>query len=383
MTTIKTFTACVLSISILVFSCTSNTKEEAAAEVEGVEDTFTLTDGAAKNIALRTDTLQQVTLTKTLQVAGKVDVPPQNLVSISVPLGGYLNSISLLPGQPIKKGQIIAVLQDQQYIQLQQDYLTIQAQLPALEQEFKRQQAMVQSNATSTKNVQVAESQYRSSYIQLQGLAEKLRMIGINPASLQPNKISKLVYLHSPINGYVTKVNANIGKYVAPTDILVELIDPTDIHLALQVFEKDVNQIRIGQHVTAFTNNDTSKTYECDIILIGKTVEADRSTEIHCHFDQYDATLIPGTFMQAHININTAKQWVLPKEAVVQFEENNWVFIALGKNQYKMIPVTLENGINHPKWIAIQNPEVLMGKSIVSTGAYTLLMAHKNKAEEE
>jgi cobalt-zinc-cadmium efflux system membrane fusion protein len=65
-------------------------------------------------------------------VNGKIDVPPQNMVSISVPLGGYLKSTKLLEGMHISKGEVIAIMEDQQYIQLQQDYLTAKAHFSSL-----------------------------------------------------------------------------------------------------------------------------------------------------------------------------------------------------------------------------------------------------------
>lgn len=45
----------------------------------------------------------------------------------------------------------------------------------------------------------------------------------------------------------------NIGKYVAPTDVLFELVNPDDIHLALTVFEKDFDKLFIGQKLLLTT----------------------------------------------------------------------------------------------------------------------------------
>ena len=84
--------------------------------------------------------------------------------------------------------------------------------------------------------------------------------------------------------GIVTKVNVNIGKYVNPSDVLFEIVNPSDIHLALTVFEKDVNKLSVGQQLVAYTNNNPSKKYPCEIILIGKDFSSDKAIEVHCHF---------------------------------------------------------------------------------------------------
>ncbi|MBK9288336.1 MAG: efflux RND transporter periplasmic adaptor subunit [Flavobacteriales bacterium] len=76
----------------------------------------------------------------------------------------------------------------------------------------------------------------------LRSLGEQLRLIGIDPAGLNAESISRSAALRSPIHGWVSKVNVNIGRYVQPTDVLFELVDPKDIHLALTVFEKDLGR---------------------------------------------------------------------------------------------------------------------------------------------
>jgi len=65
--------------------------------------------------------------------------------------------------------------------------------------------------------------------------------------------------VYSPINGFVSTVNVNIGKYVTASDVLFELVNPTDIHLALTVYEKDLNRLFIGQKLAAYSNNQPEK----------------------------------------------------------------------------------------------------------------------------
>src|SRR4051794_34671208 len=69
------------------------------------------------------------TVSSILRLQGTVDVPPQSVVSLSFPLGGYLKSTTLLPGMHVRKGQVLATLEDMQFIQLQQDYLLAKEKL--------------------------------------------------------------------------------------------------------------------------------------------------------------------------------------------------------------------------------------------------------------
>ena len=245
----------ILTSALLLQACGGKTKTAEATTEQAVESLVTLTDAQLKNAALELTQLQQQQISSVLKLNGKIDVPPQNIVSISVPMGGYLKSTKLLPGLHVKKGEVIAVIEDQQYIQLQQDFLTAKAKLPFLENEFNRQKELNESKASSDKTYQQAEAEFRSQKVLVSALAEKLKLAGINLSRLDETNITRSIQVFSPIDGYVSAVNVNIGKYVAPTDVLFELINPTDIHLALTVFEKDVNKLFIGQKLVAYTNN--------------------------------------------------------------------------------------------------------------------------------
>jgi membrane fusion protein, heavy metal efflux system len=365
-----------------LFACGEKKNTEEPAAVAGSETTVTLTDVQMKNAGIVTGTTQQQEIASILKLNGKIDVPPQNMVSISVPLGGYLKTTKLLPGMHINKGEVIAVVEDQQYIQLQQDYLTAKAKISFLENEFKRQKELNQSQASSDKVYQQAEADFRSQRILITALAEKLQLAGINLNKISETSITRSVNIYAPIAGFVSKVNVNIGKYVSPTEVLFELINPSDIHLALKVFEKDLDKLYIGQKLMAFTNNEPNKKHPCEILLIGKDLSIDGNTEVHCHFEDYDHALIPGTYMNAEIEVKKSRAFVLPNDAIVRFEGKQFIYKAIGKNQFEMLEVTIgetENGFTEIIQPEIKNPE---NTSFVIKGAYSLLMTMKNKSEE-
>lgn len=366
-------------IATFMVACGNNKTEEKAVEAEN-PTMVTLTNEQLTNAHVMLGKLEQKSISSILKVNGKIDVPPQNMVSVSVPLGGYLKSTKLLPGMHVSKGEVIAVMEDQQYIQLQQDYLMAKAKLNFMQNEYNRQKELNQSKASSDKVFQQTESEYVSQKITLKSLSEKLKLIGINPETVNENTISKSINIYSPINGYVTMVNVNIGKYTQPSEVLFELVNPTDIHLALTVFEKDLAQIEIGQKLVAYTNNKPNQKHPCEIILVGHSVSKDRITEVHCHFLDYDRTLLPGMYMNAEIELKNNNANTLPVDAIVRFEGNQYVFVAIDKNNFEMVPVTV--GATENGFIEIVNFKDFDNKQIVTQGAYNLLMTSKNKAEE-
>lgn len=366
---------------ILFYGCGSNTKPEENSETAELTNTVVLSDAQMKNAGIAIGKITKQQISSILKVNGKIDVPPQNMVSISVPLGGYLKSTRLLPGMHINRGDVLAVVEDQQYIQLQQDYLTAKARISFLENEFNRQKELNQSQAASDKVFQQAEADFHSQRVLLTALAEKLKLAGINIDRISETNIFRSVNIHSPISGFVTKVNVNIGKYVSPTEVLFELVNPSDIHLAVKVYEKDLGKLFIGQKLVAYTNSQPEKKHLCEVLLIGKDLTAERNTDVHCHFETYDKSLVPGTYMNAEIELRNNKAFVLPADALVRFESKQFAFRVINKNQFELMEVTAgetENGFTE---ILLPDPAGLSATEFVTKGAYSLLMSLKNKAE--
>lgn len=371
----------ILFSGLFFMACSNKEQQEETVTAATTADTLVLTNEQLKNASLAVGQMQELEIASLMKVNGKIDVPPQNMVSISVPLGGYLKTSKLLPGMHVNKGEVVAVMEDQQYIQLQQDYLTAKVKLVMFDKEFIRQKELNASQASSDKMLQQAESEYKTQKILVSALAQKLQLVGINPSTLNENNISKSVNIHSPIDGYVTKVNVNIGKYISPTEIMFELVNPTDIHLALKIFEKDLDKLFIGQGLLAFTNNNPQKKYECEVLLIGKDINQEGFTDVHCHFETYDKLLIPGTYMNAEIKVRNRKANVLPVDGIVRFEGKQYVFKAIDKQQFIMTEVRLGDTENGMTEILFPEKDILGKANYVTKGAYTLLMMLKNEAE--
>ncbi|REC63752.1 efflux transporter periplasmic adaptor subunit [Chryseobacterium pennae] len=382
----RTFKIISYSLSIMgllmFYECKDHGKmePEPAARSSKDENVVTLTDAQLKNAPVATTVLSLQKISSVLKLNGMIDVPPQNLVSVSIPLGGYLKSSSLLPGKPVSKGQVIAVIENPQFIQLQQDYLMAKSKNHFAQLDYNRQKTLNQSQATSDKVMQQAQSEMNSQKILMNSLAQQLRLININPESLNSGSIQKSVPVYSSINGFVSKVNVNIGKYVNPSDVLFELINPDDIHLNLKVYEKDLANLKKGQRFAAYTNTEPDKKYYGEILLISKDVSPGGWAEVHCHFEKYDQSLVPGMYMNADIETSTSFSNAVPEESIINFEGKDFVFVEEKRQTYRLTSVTLgetENG-----FVQIMNADDFKNKKIVIRNAYTLLMKLKNAADE-
>jgi len=364
-----------------LFSCNGEVKKEAVVAEVKEDETVVFTDEQIKNAGIETGEVLKQVMNAELNVNGVVDVPPQNLVSVSFPIGGYLKTTKLMPGMHVSKGEIIAIMEDQSLIQLQQDYLIAQTKLVFLQQEFERQQTLYQSNVNAEKVLQQSKSDFESQKVLVKGFKERLHLIHIDPEKLSEQTISRTVPVYSPINGFVSKVNVNIGKFVNPADVLFELINPDDIHAALTVFEKDMDKVQIGQSVLVSLTDDPGKEYACKVILVTRNVDENRSGTLHCHFHDKPSHLLPGMFLNAKIRVNTKSVTTLPENAIVRYGNNEYAAEQIDSQTFRLLPV--RTGLRANGSVEIITSEgQLENKKFVLKNAYAVLGKLKNRAEE-
>lgn len=374
----------ILPLLILLFAtaCSSAPDPSPEEPAPHAANTIALSPEQLKNAGVATGRIERRSLGVLLPVQGVIEVPPQNLVSVSAPLGGYLRSTDLLPGMEVQQGQALAILEDARFIQLQQDHLVARGRVDLLRMDFERQKALNASKTTSDKVFQEAATALNTEQVTLRALEEQLRLIGLDPAKLTAENISRSVALRSPIHGWVSSVKVNIGRYVQPTDVLFELVDPKDIHLALTVFEKDLPKVKEGQEVHARPTAHPQDEYEAEVILVGRSLDSDRSTVVHCHFTKAPRDLVPGMAMSATLESRTDSVWCVPEEAVVRTGEGQAIFVANADGSFTLVPVTTgaqEYGLLE----LVDPPAELRQRPVAVKGAYGLLSVLKNSGEEE
>ncbi len=371
-----------LLASTLLMACNDKkaTEQEKVVEENTVEE-IVLTKAQLKNIELDYVAIEQKGIGAIIKANGSIDVPPESMVSISAPMGGYLKYTRLLPGLKVKKGEVLAIVEDQQFVEIGREYLTTKNKVELNKIDFQKQKELYAQKAISEKAYLEAKSGLEILEINLQSLSEKLKLIGIDANKLSVDKISSKVNILSPINGYVSKVNVNVGKYLSPNDILFELINPDDIHLNIQIFQRDIPNLAIGQKVITYTNEHPEVKYKADIILIGRGLNENKAVDVHCHFEKPDHDLIPGMFMNVEIESSIKKTWVVKESSVLQFENANYLVIAKNDSTFELF--TVKTGIKEKEDIEILDAtEELKNAKIVGNGAYKILMAMKNKSEE-
>lgn len=356
------------------------------------EQILTLAPEQAQKAGLELDSLRLLPLAHEILLSGQVEAPPQNLISVSMPMPGLLRSTRLLPGMQVQKGEILAYMEDPAYLRLQEDYWSTRIRAENLEAELRRQEELSRTGAGNTKTERDTRSEWRTANVKAKAMEEQLRLLGLDITNLNESTIMRQIPVRSPVRGYVTKVHHSTGQYIGTGEALYELVDPSDVHLRLNVFEKDLPYLRENQKLYAYTNHQPGVEHPAQILLIGKEFAADRSVEVHCHFDRYDSGLIPGMFMRARLQVQTEAIPAIPVAGVQYHQgqayvfERVWNFNTQSKDlQFWRRPVRVMHRDKDWVWIEFEKTDQtpIQGRSFVTRGAYSLLMLGFNKADED
>ena len=385
-------TLAILSSSILLFnSCGSSASKEAPVEVKEVlaDNIVELNADQYKMADVKMGAIEFRSLSNLIKINGLISAPPQNIATVSTPMGGFVKNTSLMQGSQIKKDQVLAMVENPEFIDLQQNYLESKNQLEFVEADYNRQKDLYKDNISSAKTFQQITSEYKVLKGKMNALGQKLALIGINPATLTETNIQRAIAVKSPISGYVKQVNVNIGKYVSATDVLFEIVNTSKLTVELTVFEKDIHEISIGQHLRFGLSDEGKDQYIAVIYQVGKVLQSDKTIKVYATITNPTARLIPGIYITASVETHNNSMTALPSDAIVQFDEKDYIFIfdrvkkENGKEitEYKMIQV--KRGASDNGFTGVILPEGfdISKAKIVIKGAYNLMAAKKNAGD--
>ena len=371
-------------IGIALFFITSCGKDRNADQPEQTvnhakESTVILTSEQVAAIRLKTGQIEKRDLTNVIKANGYLDVPPQNNAVVSPMIIGYVRQINFLVGDNVKKGQVMAELESMEFIDMQQHYVELNAQMMFLKEEFERQKLLIDSDAVSKKTFLKSEIEYKTAISMLEGLKSKLKLLGVNFEKLNQGKVEPRFSLRAPITGSIKMMNTMLGKQVDPSEEVFEIINTEHIHLELSVYEQDAAKVKKGQKVWFKIPNQTSSIFEGEVFLVGKDLSEDkRSINVHVHIEGDESQFTVGMYANATIVVEENTSNTLPVTAVVVDGNSTYIFkqAQLNENQYTFEKIAVITGIESDGLIEISDlNELNLEDEIVIEGAFYLLNA--------
>ena len=375
------------ALALVFVSCSKAKKTEIKEEVLP-ENIVELRDDQIKLANIETGKIELRSMSGTLKVSGTVSVAPQNLATVSMPMGGFIKSTNLIPGNTVRKGQTLAIIENQEFIDIQQNYLEAKNKLEYAQAEYIRHKELYKDDVYSQKNLQQVTTDYKNLKSLVSAFKQKLELIGINPAKLTEDRISRSVALTSPISGYVKAVNISIGKSVSSSDVLFEIVNSDKLFLELTLFEKDADKVAAGEKIRFYINNETEQ-HDAVIYQTGKSINNDKTYKVYANVVGRCKNMLPGMYVNAVIQDKSNQVTALPTESIVSFEDKDYIFVieksktenGKAMTEYRMIEV--RKGVTENGYTGINLPEDfnLNTTKVVVKGAYNLLSAKKNAGE--
>ncbi len=384
----KCFILTILFAGLATFvSCSSKGTAETATTEEGHTDehantnTAILTDEQIKSIGIELGVIEEKQLTASLKTNGVLQVPNQNKASVNSLYSGVIKSLLIQPGNYVRKGQTIATIANPDFIQAQSEYLSVNSKIVLAELELKRQRDLNAGNAGALKNLQAAETELRTLGTLKSTLEQQIKLMGINPERLSNGKLISVLSISSPISGVVSNVIVKMGSFVDVSTPVAEIVDNSQLHLDLFVYEKDLPKLKNNQLIHFTLTNNPGKEYDAQIYSLGSSFEGEsKAVTVHAKVQGDKTGLIDGMNITAVISLENQTLPAVPTEAIVNVAGQDYIFMVSeqhGEEEYKMDSVKhdvkTEAGHKDEKGITFERIPVAKGTTDVGYTEITLL----------
>lgn len=333
----------ILLISLFAVSCA---KKDAVAETKGEVETeqkeenheevpqtiAELTEEQMKSVGVTLGSVEMKELTSTIKTNGLLRVPNNKKATVTSLYGGVIQSIKVQIGDFVRQGQVLATISNPEYIQLQERYLTVNSRISFAEQEYRRQKELFDNDAGAKKNLQSSDAELRGLRSQKASLQRQLQLMGINPGKVSNGNLRSGLVITSPISGTVSTINAHIGSFVDVSSPVLDIIDNNSIHLDLQVFEKDLPKMKVGQIVHFKLTNNPDTEYDAKVYSIGSSFENESKTiSVHANVIGNKIGLIDGMNITGIVSLDNSTNPAIPDEAIVEADGKYYIFVQTHK----------------------------------------------------
>ena len=368
---------------------TSTTDHQEAEEEHHHEggNTTTLTQTQIKTVDIRLGHIEQKALTATLKANGVLSVPADHQAKVSTIYTGIIQSVKVEIGTYVHKGQVIATISNPDFLQQQQRLLTVNSQIELAQQELDRQQILYEGNAGTGKNLQAATTQLRTLRTEKAALEEQIRLMGLNPKTLTNEGMQSTLAVVAPISGNISAVYTNNGAYVDASTPIVEIIDNSWLHLHLQVYERDLPYIKVGQQVHFNPTNNTSGEYDAQVYNIAASFENEsKSIIVHCHVEGDKQGLISGMNVTGVISLDKETAPAVPNDAIVEDSGKSYIFVITHTDDKETTfeKIEVAKGASESGYTAIAPVKPIAPEQTIATkGAFFINATLVNSGEDE
>lgn len=308
----------------LLFACNKSETEQMDLSVSKKEN-YKLSDEEIKLNNIEFVSISKSMMNDKVKLSGKVDVNPNDKVSIYSNIEGIVKNINVIQGDNVKKGDLLFEIENSNLIDMKSNFIETTNELNQIEKEFNRQNELFKQKAISEKEYIEIEKKYKNTLNHLNYLKKNFEFLGINYKDIyDKNDLSYNLKIRSNYNGQVGKVEINNGKYIEKNNLAMEIYSNSHLHVEVQAPSNYINSFNEGDACKIlFQNNE----YDGKLYKISRIIDDKNNMFlIHIHFAE-DANISIGTFVNVEIESNSLETYALSKEFIFDLESNPYIYI--------------------------------------------------------
>ena len=266
------------------------------------------------------------------------------LVTPYVP--GYVREIRKRRGDPVQKGEVMAVLESPELADAGTAYLAARERMILAKKTFRREASLWQKKISPEQDYLESKTALSAARIEARSARQKLMALGVSKASVDrlPNQKDASLTRYeivSPLKGQVLEKNLSLGEMVGSAAPVYRVADMGSVWVSINLLQKDLPNLKKGMDVQVWADDAiVPASGELTFIapLVGKET---RTAEGRATISNPDGEWRPGLFVKAKIQSGNEDIPVLiPKKAVQTLEGNPVVFVP-AEGGFEATPVSI------------------------------------------
>lgn len=342
-----------IALLLFLLACETTPENEAAAEAmeatEAHSDVVTLSEAALANARLRVEAITPGPLAASGVAPARITLDPRREAHISAVTGGQLERILVRPGDAVTAGQALATVLSPDLGEAVGAHLSAGARLEVATAKRDRVTQLLADGVSSKSQLADANAEYTVAAAEHEAAEERLRVFGVEPASVAPGKgqhFSSRFSVKSPVAGTVLTLDAAVGRSVEPGDALFHVGNLDEVWLLADIYERDLASVQTGSPMSFTVAAYGDELFTGTVDQVGDWLDADsRTAEVRVVVDNVDHRLKPNMFAKARLaltNAAVAEGLAIPADAVQVVEGRPSVFVELTPGTYAARPVRTE-----------------------------------------
>jgi cobalt-zinc-cadmium efflux system membrane fusion protein len=393
MKTIYYLIVAAIALQFSLYSCNNSTEEKTEQEETGETNKVQINKIQLTNVGIKLGHIERRAMSNVIHANGELAVAPQDEALAAPLFSGIISRICVIEGQYVKAGQPVAYIENTEIVAIQQNYLTAAQEAELAQQEYNRQKALSEQGAGVRRNLEQAEATLKIAKTRKNGIAQQLRQLGISANKVSAGNISNTIAVTADISGIVSKIFVKTGSFADMQTPVVNIVNNNAVFCELQIFEKSLPQVHIGQNVDLKLTNSTNTPLSGIITDINRAIDPEtRTINVRVKLNNHDNTiLIPGMAVTALINTDSQEVDALPDEAVVTSGGKSYIFVLQGSNKnesekenYNFVRTEVVEGIKALGYTQIIPIEPLPESAIIAVAnAFYLNSMASDHGEED